>query len=88
MTLFAITVEQALVLCLFFKRLYASVTLAITCLILRNVSRNCPMPSVLAAEIAYKLIKLNITSYLATLTKVKAASFLPIDDAYINDSTI
>jgi len=57
---------------------------------MRTVSCKFSMTSFLAAEIGYKLIKLNITSYLSTLTKVIAhclLHFLLIDDAYINDRT-
>jgi len=52
---------------------------------MRKVSYNCRMTSFLAAEIAYKLIKLKITSFLPTLTKVKAhylRRFRLIDDRY------
>ena len=57
---------------------------------MRTVSCKFSMTSSLAAEIGYKLIKLNITSYLPTLTKVIAhclLRFLLIDVACNNDRT-
>jgi len=73
-----------------FIRLYASVSLAITCAICVILVVIVQLSSFLAAEIAYKLIKLNITSFMATLTKVVAhclLRFLLTDVACIKDRT-